>query len=181
MAPPSFSTNRLGGRVGQTLSAPVDVAVSFVERGGERLERLLVPYAANIHDELAQNLLSDCLLVVIPAVSLFCESKANQVQSDLSYEFSNLMQQLPADVRDRIDIQIIEAAEPIAVVEASAAVDLTIAGTSRGESSVKRWGDTQINYKDSVPIFSSYPPLSSHFTSPQCLKRSSHISQKNDA
>jgi hypothetical protein len=40
---PAFSTNRLG-RVGQILStAPVDVAV-FVDRGRERLERILVPY-----------------------------------------------------------------------------------------------------------------------------------------
>jgi hypothetical protein len=53
---PAFSKNRLGGRVGQILStAPVDVAV-FVERGGECLETLLVPYSANIHDELALEL-----------------------------------------------------------------------------------------------------------------------------
>jgi Kef-type K+ transport system membrane component KefB len=50
---PAFSKNRLGGRVGQILStAPVDVAV-FVDRGEKRLERLLVPYSANIHDDLA--------------------------------------------------------------------------------------------------------------------------------
>jgi len=44
--------------------------------------------------------------------------------SELSYEFRTLMEQLPSTVGERIDIQIIQASEPIqAVVEASAAVD----------------------------------------------------------
>jgi len=47
---------RLGGRVGQILTqVPVDVAV-FIDLGQERLEKLLVPYAANIHDELGLEL-----------------------------------------------------------------------------------------------------------------------------
>ena len=59
---PAFSTNRLGGRVGQILStAPVDVAV-FVDRGKERLERILVPYAANTHDDLGLELAIRLLL-----------------------------------------------------------------------------------------------------------------------
>ena len=45
---PTFSSNRLGGRVGQIFStAKVDVAI-FVDRGRERLNNLLVPYGANI-------------------------------------------------------------------------------------------------------------------------------------
>ena len=53
---PTFASNRLGGRVGQILSnAKVDVAI-FVDRGRERLNNLLVPYAANIHDDLGLEL-----------------------------------------------------------------------------------------------------------------------------
>jgi Kef-type K+ transport system membrane component KefB/nucleotide-binding universal stress UspA family protein len=184
---PAFTTNRLGGPVGQILSsAPVDVAV-FVERGGERLERLLVPYAANIHDELALELAVRLLvsgdtrrLTVLRVV------QANQVQSDLSYDFSNLMQQLPADVRDRIDIQIIEAAEPIhAVVEASAAVDLTIAGTSRAwgieRQTLGRYTDQlAIQCQSSLLITRRHRQVTSHLASVLKEKQSA-ISQKNDA
>lgn len=183
---PAFTTNRLGGPVGQILSsAPVDVAV-FVERGGERLERLLVPYAANIHDELALELAVRLLvsgdtrrLTVLRVI------QANQVQSDLSYEFSNLMQQLPAGVRDRIDIQIIEAAEPIhAVVEASAAVDLTIAGTSRAwgieRQTLGRYTDQlAIQCQSSLLITRRYRQVTSHLASVLKEKQSA-ISQKND-
>jgi len=52
-------------------------------------------------------------------------------------------------VGDRIDIQIIQASEPIQAVEASAAVDLTIAGTSRA------WGierQTLGRYTDQLAI-----------------------------
>lgn len=130
---PAFSTNRLGGRVGQILStAKVDVAV-FIDRGRERLETLLVPYSANIHDELGLEIALRLLfngeqrrLTVLQTVS------SDQTHSELDYEFSTMMEQLPATVRDRIDLKIIEAAEPIhAVVEASANFDLTLAGTSR--------------------------------------------------
>jgi len=55
-----------------------------------------------------------------------------------------------SSVGDRIDIQIIQASEPIqAVVEASAAVDLTITGTSRA------WGierQTLGRYTDQLAI-----------------------------
>ena len=46
----------MGGRVGRILSnAKVDVAI-FVDRGRENLNNLLVPYAANIHDDLGLEL-----------------------------------------------------------------------------------------------------------------------------
>lgn len=130
---PTLTKNRLGGLVGQILStAPVDVAV-FVEQQKERLETLLVPYSANIHDELALEL---ALRLLINSdtyrLNVLRVVQPGQIQSELSYEFSNVMKQLPASVRDRIDIQTIAAAEPIqAAIEASAGVDLTIAGTSR--------------------------------------------------
>ena len=117
---PDLSKNRLGGRVGQILStAPVDVAV-FIERGGKRLETLLVPYAANIHDDLALELAlrllvnrDNCRLAILRVVPV------GQVHSDLSYEFSSMMKQLPAGVRDHINIQNIEAVELIQAVISS--------------------------------------------------------------
>jgi nucleotide-binding universal stress UspA family protein len=130
---PAFSTNRLGGRVGQILStARVDVGV-FLERGGERLETLLVPYSANIHDELG---LEIALRLLVNddkrSLTVLQVATGDQTPSELSYEFSAMMEQLPTKVRDRTALKLIEAAEPIqAVIEASSAVDLTIAGTSR--------------------------------------------------
>lgn len=130
---PAFSTNRLGGRVGQILStAPADVAV-FVDRGKERLETLLVPYSTNFHDDLALEIAlrllfnrdTCCLTVLIVA-----ENELNK--NDLSDEFRSVLERLPKRIRDRIDINFGKAIEPIeAVVAASETVDLTIAGTSR--------------------------------------------------
>jgi Kef-type K+ transport system membrane component KefB/nucleotide-binding universal stress UspA family protein len=176
---PAFVTNRLGGPVGQILStAPVDVAV-FVERGGEPLETLLVPYSANIHDELALELAIRLLvsgdtrrLTVLQVV------QAGQVQSELTYEFSTLMQQLPAGVRDRIDVQTLEAPEPIqAVVEASAAVDLTIAGTSRAwgieRQTLGRYTDQlAIQCQSSLLITRRYSQVTSHLASVLAEKQS---------
>jgi len=169
---PTLTKNRLGGLVGQILStAPVDVAV-FVEQQKERLETLLVPYSANIHDELALELALRLLinsetyrLTVLRVV------EPDQIQSDLSYEFSNVMKQLPASVRDRINIQTIAAAEPIqAAIEASAGVDLTIAGTSRAwgieRQTLGRYTDQlAIQCQSSLLITRRYRQVTSHLAS----------------
>ncbi len=148
---PAFSSNRLGGRVGQMLTtAPVDVAV-FVDRGSDRLESLLVPYSANIHDDLALTLAlrllinrETCILQVLQVVA------ENHLKDELSYELNTMMEQLPSSVRDRIEIKIVQAPDPIqAVVEASKNVDLTIVGTSR------TWGierQTLGRYTDQLAI-----------------------------
>jgi Kef-type K+ transport system membrane component KefB/nucleotide-binding universal stress UspA family protein len=148
---PTFNSNRLGGRVGQILStAKVDVAI-FVDRGREQLNNLLVPYAANIHDdlglELALRLLVNSeerrLTVLRVAVN-------GEAENELSYEFQRVIEQLPVEVRSRIETPIVEAAEPIqAVVAASANADLTIAGTSR------EWGierQTLGRYTDELAV-----------------------------
>ena len=130
---PAFSSNRLGGKVGQILStARVDVAV-FIDRGGERIEKLLVPYSTNIHDELG---LEIALRLLVSGdhrtLTVLQMTGDDQTHTELNYEFSTMMEQLPIAVRDRIDLKIVEAVEPLqAVVEASAAFDLTLAGTSR--------------------------------------------------
>lgn len=169
---PAFSSNRLGGRVGQILStAPVDVAV-FVDRGKTKIETLLVPYSANFHDdfalEIALRLLFNrpfCCLTVLQ-VGLENDSKVG-----FSYEFHMIMEKLPQPVRDRIEIQVTQAATPIAsAVEASRHVDLTIAGASRA------WGierQTLGHYTDvlavechsSLLITRRYSQLTSHLAS----------------
>ncbi|MEA5616863.1 cation:proton antiporter [Cronbergia sp. UHCC 0137] len=148
---PAFSNNRLGGRVGQILAtAPVDVAV-FIDKGSDRLESLLVPYSANIHDDLALILALRLLInrdtCMLKVLQVF---KENHLQEELSYELQAMIGQLPPSVRDRIEIKTIKSPEPISdVVQASAKVDLTIAGTSRA------WGierQTLGRYTDQLAI-----------------------------
>ncbi|MEK0178175.1 MAG: sodium:proton antiporter [Oscillatoriales cyanobacterium] len=130
---PTFSSNRLGGRVGQILStAKVDVAI-FVDRGRERLNNLLVPYAANIHDDLGLEL---ALRLLVNSeerrLTVLRVAADGESENELSYEFRRVIEQLPVEVQSRIETPIVEAAEPIqAVIAASAHADLTIAGTSR--------------------------------------------------
>ncbi|BAY24445.1 sodium/hydrogen exchanger [Calothrix sp. NIES-2100] len=169
---PAFSNNRLGGRVGQILTtAPVDVAV-FIDRGGERLESLLVPYSANIHDDLALVLAlrllinrDTCMLQILQLIS------ENQVNDELSYELHTMMERLPKNVRDRIEIKPIQAPEPIqAVVTASEAVDLTIAGTSRAwgieRQTLGRYTDQlAIQCRSSLLITRRYSQVTSHLSS----------------
>ncbi|MBD0265168.1 MAG: cation:proton antiporter [Tolypothrix sp. Co-bin9] len=169
---PAFSNNRLGGRVGQILTtAPVDVAV-FIDRGKERLENLLVPYSANIHDDLAVILAlrllinrDTCLLKILQVET------ENRVKNEMSYELHKMMEQLPQSVRDRIDIQTIEASEPIqAVVKASEGVDLTIAGTSRAwgieRQTLGRYTDElAIQCRSSLLITRRYSQVTSHLAS----------------
>ncbi len=169
---PAFSTNRLGGKVGQILStATVDVAV-FIDRGETGLESLLVPYSANIHDDLALILalqllvnINTCRLQVLQVVT------DNSFKNELSYEMRTIMEQLPKSVGDRIDITTVEAIEPLqAVVAASAAVDLTIAGTSRAwgieRQTLGRYTDElAIECRSSLLITRRYSQVTSHLTS----------------
>jgi Kef-type K+ transport system membrane component KefB/nucleotide-binding universal stress UspA family protein len=148
---PTFSSNRLGGRAGKILAqARVDVGV-FVDRGRDRLDNLLVPYSANFHDDLGLEL----------AVRLLANDESrrltvlrvrgiNEEESELSYEFLRMMEQLPASVVRRIETPIVETGEPIQVaIAASANADLTIAGTSR------EWGierQTLGQYTDELAV-----------------------------
>lgn len=169
---PAFSTNRLGGRVGQILSmAPVDVGV-YIDRGHEAIEKLLVAYSGNIHDDLALEL---ALRMLVSSedrtLSILRVVQSGQTNSELSYELSAVMQNLSRQVRDRIDIQIQQAAEPIAVaVEASAHVDLTIAGTSRAwgieRQTLGRYTDElAIECRSSLLITRRYSKVTSHLAS----------------
>src|SRR4028118_2255734 len=111
---PTFSSNRLGGRVGRILSnAKVDVAI-FVDRGREKLNNLLVPYAANIHDDLGLEL---ALRLLVHSeerrLTVLRVAVDGEAGNELSYEFQRVMDQLPVDVRSRIETPIVEAAGPI--------------------------------------------------------------------
>ncbi len=169
---PAFSSNRLGGKVGKILTtAPVDVAV-FVDRGSDRLESLLVPYSANIHDDLALILAlrllinhETCMLQVLHVLP------ENRLKDKLSYELDMMIEQLPRSVRDRIEIKIVQSPEPIqALIEASKSVDLTIAGTSRTwgieRQTLGRYTDQlAIQCRSSLLITRRYSQVTAHLDS----------------
>ena len=81
------------------------------------------------------------------------------------------MDQLPAAVRDRIDVRVVESANPVqAVVAASEGVDLTIAGTSRAwgieRQTLGRYTDElAIQCRSSLLITRKYSQVTSHITS----------------
>jgi Kef-type K+ transport system membrane component KefB len=148
---PAFSSNRLGGRVGQILSiAKTDVAV-FVDRQHKTLERLLLPYAAGIHTDLGLELALRILFNRLDSYLTILRVKApNAELGEFSYEFNRVMQCLPVQVYNRIKLEVVESAEPLAaVVQASERTDLTIAGASR------EWGierQTLGQYTDALAV-----------------------------
>jgi Kef-type K+ transport system membrane component KefB/nucleotide-binding universal stress UspA family protein len=168
---PAFSNNRLGGRVGQILTTvPVDVAV-YIDRGSDRLESLLVPYSANIHDDLALILAirllmnrDTCMLQVLQVFT------GHTMQEELSYELQAMISKLSDSVRDRIEIKTVTASEPMpVVVAASESVDLTIAGTSRAwgidKQTLGRYADQlAIQCRSSLLITRRYSQVTSHLT-----------------
>ena len=169
---PAFSSNRLGGRVGQILStSQVDVAV-YVDRQTTKLERLLLPYVSNAHTdlglELALRLLINC---ENSHLTILRVASGDQPPSELSYEFYNLIERLPQQVVDRISMPIIEAASPIlAVVDASSMADLTIAGASRewglDRQTLGRYADElAVRCRSPLLITRRYNEVASHLTS----------------
>jgi Kef-type K+ transport system membrane component KefB/nucleotide-binding universal stress UspA family protein len=130
---PAFSENRLGGRVGQVLSSvKTDVAI-FSDRNPKQLNKILVPYAAGIHNDLGFEL---ALRILVNQPQTYLQvlrvRAPNTEVGEFSYEFRQIMGELPQSLRRRIVQSVIEAEDPLAaVVKASESVDLTIAGASR--------------------------------------------------
>jgi hypothetical protein len=157
---------------GQILStAPMDVAV-FVDRGRERLEQILVPYAANTHDDLGLELALRLLLNnELRTLTVLQVVQGEDTPKEISHEFQILMAQLPPSVRDRITLEMVESPEPIqAVIEASNFVDLTIAGTSRAwgieRQTLGRYTDAlAIECRSSLLITRRYSQVTSHLSS----------------
>lgn len=148
---PTFSNNRLGGRVGQILSvAPVDVAV-FVDRGRDKLNQLLLPYAPSIHDDLALEIALRMLINdTSRQLTILQVLTDSQQKTELSYEMGAILETLPQEVRSRIAHQKVETAAPLEVaVAASTEADLTIVGTNR------KWGlerQTLGGYTDELAV-----------------------------
>jgi Kef-type K+ transport system membrane component KefB len=143
---PVFSSNRLGGRVGQILkAAPTHVAIYVDEprTGGAEgpsgdpgpadpafLRRILLPYSANHHTELGLKIALR-LLHRDPARELSIlrlkTPKNDGTQFDPTIE--QFFAQLPQSIRDRIATPIVQTDHPLsAIIDASATADLVITG-----------------------------------------------------
>jgi nucleotide-binding universal stress UspA family protein len=168
----TFTENRLGGRVGQILNnSPVDVAV-LVDKKPYPWQSLLVAYANNIHDDLALSL-AIRMLFSDPQrqLKIIQFAQKDPATEGISSELWQTIETLPPQVRSRIEISAVETGDPIqSVIQASAAVDLTIAGTSR------TWGierQTLGRYTDklagecesSLLITRRYNQVADHFSS----------------
>jgi Kef-type K+ transport system membrane component KefB len=133
---PTFTNNRLGGRVGQMLGqTPADTAV-FIDVSPDPLsgcayKTLFVPYTANPHDDLAVQI----------ALRMLCNDRQRQLElvrlvsptvkggGEFSAELASLLAQLPAQIDARINVSTIACTDPIATIsEFSRQVDLTISG-----------------------------------------------------
>jgi Kef-type K+ transport system membrane component KefB len=173
---PTFTNNRLGGRVAQMLGhTPADVAV-FIDAGAEPAivqpyHTLFVPYTANNHDDLAVEI----------ALRMLWNDPQRQLQliqliapdsndNELSAELCDLLDNLPVEVRSRIEIMKIDTVDAIATIgEISRRVDLTIAGIGR---TWRRRTPTLDSYTDrlalqcvsSLLIARRYSQFSSHLS-----------------
>jgi Kef-type K+ transport system membrane component KefB/nucleotide-binding universal stress UspA family protein len=133
---PVFSSNRLGGRVGQILKvAPTNVAV-YVDRPEHSglIQQILLPYMANPHSELG-------LKIALRLLSRNPERELSILRlKTMKFEanIEQLLEQLPKPIRDRVATPIIQTQEPLAaIVDASVTADLVIAGVSGS------WGITR--------------------------------------
>ncbi len=173
---PTFSNNRLGGRVAQMLeNTPADVGV-FIDADLNRVERayqtLLVPYTANNnHNDLAVEIALRMLwndrtrrLKLIRIIS------PDTKHQNLSAELHHLLTNLPEDISSRIEISTLKAIDLIAEIEQiSRGVDLTITGIGRTWGRRKPILDNYtdqlaINCVSSLLIVRRYGQFSSHLS-----------------
>lgn len=175
----TFRSNRLGGRVGQVLSlAPVDVAVyvnkeqDFPMSGAYDWQNLLVPYAGTDHDDLGIELALRLLLHHDKRhLTILRVPQSGQASTELSYELRSVLDQVPDTVSDRIQVADVKAGNTMqAVIEASAAADLTIAGASREwgleRQTLGRHADALArNCQSSLLIARKYSKVASHMAS----------------
>jgi Kef-type K+ transport system membrane component KefB/nucleotide-binding universal stress UspA family protein len=161
----AFSRDRLGGRVRQILAtAATDVAVLVDDKpSGEgaterQYRKILLPYTANTHDDLALELALRLLfnndqrsLHVLQLLPL------SLTVSELSYEMNQSIADLPSDVRGRIRLETITSESLMGtVITESRDADLTIVGTSRN------WGvqrNTLGRYTDELALHCNSPLL----------------------
>jgi Kef-type K+ transport system membrane component KefB len=129
----TLGQNRLGGRVGQMLNTvPVDMAVWLDRHGPSQWQRLLLLYSGTTHDDLALEL-AVRLLAHDPQRTLrvLRVQRPSQSPVEWSHETENLLRQIQAPWRDRLELDLISSYSPLEVItEASTEADLTLAGTS---------------------------------------------------
>jgi Kef-type K+ transport system membrane component KefB len=134
---PTFTNNRLGGRVAKMLgTTPADVAV-FLDASDRTTpnsyQTLLVPYTANHHDDLAVEIALRMLWNDRQRqLKLIQINSTDPEDGRLSDETQRLLAKLPAQMMARIEISSLDAIDPIVKIEEiSRQVDLTITGIGR--------------------------------------------------
>jgi len=173
---PTFTNNRLGGRVAQMLAnTPADVAVFIDASSDPAIARshntLFVPYTGNNHDDLAVEIALRMLWNDLHRhLELIQIALPGEKDNELSAELSSLLANLPDEVSSRVKISRIDSVDPIATIEEfSCQVDLTITGIGR------TWGrrkPTLDSYTDrlvtrcvsSLIIARRYSQFSSHLS-----------------
>ena len=171
---PTFSNNRLGGRVGQILSqAPVDVAIYVNHQIGNNFERLFVPYSATVHDDLALEIALRLLVNKSDRhLKILRVSDDYREDQEFGHELGKLINSLPSQARSRIEIETVRSGdhEPIKMaIKFSASADLTIAGAS-GEWGIAR--QTLGRYTDELANSCQSPLLITRCS----VKSRSHLS-----
>jgi Kef-type K+ transport system membrane component KefB/nucleotide-binding universal stress UspA family protein len=124
---PAFSGNRLGGRVGQILRAAAKNVAVYVDRPehSRKLQRILLPYQANPHTELALKL-AIRLLTHDPTREL---SILRLKDHKLDQPSEQILANLPEEMQHRVATPILQTQDPLAaVVDASVTADLVIVG-----------------------------------------------------
>jgi Kef-type K+ transport system membrane component KefB/nucleotide-binding universal stress UspA family protein len=160
----AFSRDRLGGRVRQILAtATTDVAVLVDTSNPDEIidrtyQKILVPYTANTHDDLALELALRLLFNDEQrSLHVLQLSPLSLTVSELSYEMNQSIADLPSDVRGRIHLETVPSENLMGVViTESRTADLTIAGTSRN------WGvqrNTLGRYTDELALHCNSPLL----------------------
>jgi hypothetical protein len=153
---PTFTNNRLGGRVAKMLdTTPADVAV-FIDANSDRdittsYQKLLVPYTANNHDDLAVEIALRMLSNDRDRQLELIQISSSETQGgELSAELDRLLENLPAEMTARIKISTLDAIDPIPkIADISRHIDLTITGIGR------TWGRRKPildNYTDRLAI-----------------------------
>jgi Kef-type K+ transport system membrane component KefB len=173
---PTFTNNRLGGRVAQMLAnTPADVAVFIDVSPDPAIARshntLFVPYTGNNHDDLAVEIALRMLWNDRHRrLELIQIALPGEKDNELSAELYRLLANLPDEVSSRVKISQIDSVDPIATIEEfSCQVDLTITGIGR------TWGrrkPTLDSYTDrlatrcvsSLIIARRYSQFSSHLS-----------------
>jgi Kef-type K+ transport system membrane component KefB len=135
---PTFTNNRLGGRVAQMLAnTPADVAVFIDVSPDPTIARshntLFVPYTGNNHDDLAVEIALRMLWNDHHRhLELIQIALPGEKDNELSAELYTLLADLPDQVSSRVKTSRIDSVDPIATIEEfSCQVDLTITGIGR--------------------------------------------------